>query len=88
VAKIENRAGIKFDGKFTIHTFRKSYGQNQANAGALIKTLQYLMGHSDEKTTLAFYAQVAARQAAMSANATDRLLAATEKQIDTGPCSR
>ena len=78
------RAGITFDGKFTIHTFRKSYGQNQANAGVPIKTLQYLMGHSDEKTTLTFYTQLDRGQAVISANATDRLLAEAERQIDTG----
>lgn len=78
------RAGIQFDGTFTIHTFRKSYGQNQANAGVPIKTLQYLMGHSDEKTTLTYYTQLDKSQASMSASATDRLLADAQKQIDTG----
>jgi integrase len=75
-------AGIQFDGKFTIHTFRKSYGQNQANAGVPIKTLQYLMGHSDEKTTLTYYTQLDKSQASMSASATDRLLADAEKRLD------
>jgi len=77
-------AEIEFDGKFSIHTFRKSYGQNQANAGVPIKTLQYLMGHSDEKTTLTFYTQLDKGQAATSASVTDRLLADAQKHLDTG----
>lgn len=52
------RAGITFDGEFTIHCFRKSFGQNYADKGIPIKTLQFLMGHADEKTTLTFYTQV------------------------------
>ena len=76
------RAKIEFDGTFTIHTFRKSYGQNQANAGMPIKTLQYLLGHSDEKTTLTYYTQLDKSQAAMSASATDRLLTDAEKHLD------
>lgn len=76
------RAEITLDGKFAIHTLRKSFGQNGANAGVPIKTLQYLMGHSDEKTTLTFYAQVDAGQAAMLASATDRLLADAGKRLD------
>jgi integrase len=78
------RAGIEFDGKFSLHTFRKSYGQNQANAGVPIKTLQYLMGHSSEKTTLTFYAQMDAGQAAFSATATERLLTQAANHLDTG----
>lgn len=77
-------AEIELDGKFSIHTLRKSFGQNAANAGVPIKTLQYLMGHSDEKTTLTFYAQVDPGQAAMLATATDRLLADAGKRLDTG----
>ncbi len=78
------RAGLKFDGKFSIHTFRKSYGQNQANAGVPIKTLQYLMGHSSERTTLEFYTQMDAGQAAFSATATERLLTEAANHLDTG----
>jgi integrase len=78
------RAGITFDGKCTIHTLRKSFGQNLANAGVPIKTLQYLMGHSDEKTTLTFYTQMDATHAAMARDATERLLtAAAPKHLDT-----
>lgn len=49
------RAEIEFDGEFTIHCFRKSFGQSHADEDTTIKTLQYLMGHADEKTTLTYY---------------------------------
>jgi integrase len=77
------RAEITFDGKFTIHTFRKSYGQTMANNGVSIKTLQYLMGHSEEKTTLAYYTQLDKGQVKLARDATDRLLAdARAKRTD------
>jgi hypothetical protein len=44
-------------------------------AGVPIKTLQYPMGHSDEKTSLTYYTQLDKGQAVVPANATDHLLA-------------
>lgn len=70
------RAGISFDGEsFDIHCFRKSYGQNHANNGTPIKTLQYLMGHADSKTTLRFYTQLPKDHADKVRQTMERLLA-------------
>jgi len=76
------RAGITFDGKCSVHTLRKSCGQNWALAGVPIKTLQYLMGHSNERTTLRFYQQVDAASAAQAVSATDRMLDAAAAKLD------
>jgi integrase len=69
------RAEIDFDGEFTIHCFRKSFGQNHADNGTPIKTLQYLLGHSSEKTTLEFYTQVPKDHADQARDIMERLLA-------------
>lgn len=79
------RAGIVFDGKLSVHTIRKSCGQNWALAGVPIKTLQYLMGHSNERTTLKFYAQMDPASAAQAVNATDAMLDAAAAQADPRP---
>jgi len=76
------RAGITFDGKCSVHTLRKSCGQNWALAGVPIKTLQYLMGHSNERTTLRFYQQVDAASAAQAVSATDAMLDAAAAKLD------
>lgn len=77
------RAGIVFDGKCSIHTIRKSCGQNWALSGVPIKTLQYLMGHSNERTTLRFYQQVDPASAAQAVSATDQMLDAAAAKMDT-----
>ena len=41
----------------TVHTFRKSFGQNHADAGTPIHQLQRMMGHSKIETTRQFYIQ-------------------------------
>ncbi len=71
------RAGIELDGKCSVHTIRKSCGQNWALAGVPIKTLQYLMGHSNPDTTLKYYQQVDAASAAQAINDADEVLIAT-----------
>ena len=53
------RAGIATEAPMTIHTFRKSFGQNHANAGTPLHVLQQLMGHSSITTTREFYLQAA-----------------------------
>lgn len=79
------RAQIAFEGKCSIHTMRKSCGQNWALAGVPIKTLQYLMGHSNERTTLRFYQQVDPASTAQAVSATDRMLDAAAAQADPKP---
>jgi len=50
-------AGIQTEAPLTVHTLRKSFGQNHANAGTPIHVLQGLMGHADITTTREFYLQ-------------------------------
>ncbi len=79
------RAQIVLQGKRSIHTLRKSAGQNWALAGVPIRTLQYLMGHSNERTTPKFYAQMDPASAAQAVNATDAMLDAAAAQADSKP---
>jgi len=51
------KAGIQTNGSLTVHAFRKSFGQNHADAGTPIHVLQALMGHADITTTREFYLQ-------------------------------
>jgi integrase len=79
------RAEIRPDGKLTLHVLRKSFAQNLANGGTPVKTLQYLMGHSSEKTTLTFYAQLPTDYAELTRQTMERLLdPAKSEQIDAG----
>lgn len=52
------RAGVGLTGPFNLHTFRKSFAQNHANAGTPPSTLAKLLGHSNTRVTLQFYSQV------------------------------
>ncbi len=51
------QAGIKPTGKLTIHTLRKSCGQNWADHMSM-HVVKELMGHSSIATTQEFYTQV------------------------------
>lgn len=48
----------------TPHVFRHTFCTNMANAGMDIKTLQYLMGHSDVSVTLNIYTHASYEHAA------------------------
>ena len=52
-------------------------------AGTPIKTLQCLMGHSNEKTTLKFYAQMDPASCAQAAKAANAMLDAAAAQTDS-----
>ena len=52
------RTGIKPVGKLTIHTLRKSCGQNWADLGLPPNTVKEWMGHSSIQTTMEYYSQV------------------------------
>lgn len=52
------RAGLKLTVPITVHTFRKSFGQNHAENGTPMHVLQQLMGHANIATTRTFYIQV------------------------------
>jgi len=67
------RAGIKPVGKLTIHTLRKSCGQNWADYLPM-NVVKELMGHSDIATTAEFYNQVDADHEAKAASVFQRLI--------------
>lgn len=52
------QAGLKLTAPITVHTFRKSFGQNHAENGTPMHVLQQLMGHANITTTRAFYIQM------------------------------
>lgn len=52
------RAGLKLTAPITVHSFRKSFGQNHADNGTPMHVLQPLMGHANIATTRAFYIHV------------------------------
>ena len=52
------KAGAILTAPFTLHTLRKSFAQNHADAGTPPKTLAALLGHSTVKTTMEFYSRV------------------------------
>jgi len=49
---------LKLTAPITVHTFRKSFGQNHAENGTPMHVLQQLMGHANITTTRAFYIQM------------------------------
>ncbi|MBI1825428.1 MAG: tyrosine-type recombinase/integrase [Planctomycetes bacterium] len=53
------RAELKSKVLLIIYTFRKSFGQNHANAGTPLHVSQRLMGHTSITTTREFYLQAA-----------------------------
>lgn len=79
------RAQIVPEGKLTIHGLRKSYGQNHALNGTPIKTLMYLMGHSNERTTLRHYQQLDPDSAAAATAKLDAMLDAAQARADPDP---
>lgn len=67
------RAGIKPVGKLTIHTLRKSCGQNWSDR-LPINVVKELMGHSKVETTLEFYNQLDSDHEAKAARVIQELL--------------
>jgi integrase len=67
------RAGIKPVGKLTIHTLRKSCGQNWAD-NLPMNVVKELMGHSNIATTQEFYTQVDSDHEAKAARVIQELL--------------
>ncbi len=51
------RVGLQLTAPLTVHTLRKSFGRNHANAGTPIHVLQHIMGHASITTTREFYLQ-------------------------------
>ncbi|MBI3835653.1 MAG: site-specific integrase [Planctomycetes bacterium] len=76
VKRHARKAGLKLTAPITVHTFRKSYGQNHADNGTPMHVLQQLMGHSNIATTRAFYIQVADASERDAVTRFERLFAA------------
>lgn len=79
------KAGISLTAPLTVHTFRKSFGQNHADHGTPIHVLQHLMGHSSITTTREFYIRVADANEQAAVKLYERLLAV---QTADRPASR
>lgn len=73
------RAGIKPVGKLTIHTLRKSCGQNWADHLPM-NVVKELMGHSSIATTQEFYTQVDSDHEAKAARVIQQLLEGAESR--------
>jgi integrase len=77
-----NRAGIKPIGKLTIHTLRKSAGQNWADHLPM-NVVKELMGHSKAETTLEYYNQVDKDHEEKAARVIQNLLESVDESIKT-----
>ena len=73
------KAGIKAIGKLTIHTLRKSCGQNWAD-NLPINVVKELMGHSSISTTEEFYTQVDRDHERKAARVIQQMLDASENK--------
>lgn len=63
VQKCRGCCGVELPKKVTPHTMRHTFCTNMANAGMNPKALQYVMGHSDIKMTLGYYAHATSETA-------------------------
>ena len=73
------RAGIKPNGKLTVHTLRKCCGQNWADRLPM-NVVKELMGHSDIATTDKFYSTVSEHHLEQASRVTDDLLSKSEAE--------
>jgi len=75
------KAGVDLTAPFTLTAFRKSFGQNHANAGTPPRTLAKLMGHADVSVTMEFYNRVTDANERAAAQTMDRLLGPGDKRL-------
>ncbi len=73
------RAGVELTAPFTLHSFRKSFAQNHAEAGTPPRTLAKLLGHANTRVTMQFYNRVTDANERAAGEAMDRLLAQKEQ---------
>jgi integrase len=77
------RAGLQFDGAFTIHTFRKTCAQNWADY-LPANVVKFCLGHSNMNTTNKFYSIVDESHTARTKLVMDELLnGKTGNHLDT-----
>lgn len=72
------KAGIETSAPFTLHTLRKSFAQNHADAGTPPRTLAKLLGHSDVRVTMTFYNQATDANKREAIRTMDRILGANQ----------
>jgi len=78
------RAGLRFNGSFTIHTFRKTCAQNWADY-LPANVVKFYLGHSKIETTNRFYSIVDESHTARTKQVMDDLLTGkNENHLDTG----
>lgn len=78
------RAGLRFDGSLTIHTFRKTCAQNWADY-LPANVVKFYLGHSKMDTTNKFYSIVDESHTEGTRQVMDQLLKGkTENHLDTG----
>ena len=78
------RAGIRFNAKFSIHTFRKTCAQNWADY-LPPNVVKFYLGHSDMNTTNRFYSVVDESHTTRTKQVMDNLLnSKDENHLDTG----
>ncbi|MCP4452141.1 MAG: hypothetical protein GY809_11815, partial [Planctomycetes bacterium] len=76
-------ADIRFDGHFSIHTFRKSCAQNWADY-LPANVVKFFLGHSTLSTTNRFYSIVDESHATLTKTTMDALLkTGTSNDLDT-----
>jgi len=68
------KAGLTLTAPFTLHTFRKSFAQNHADAGTPPRTLAMLLGHADTRVTMQYYSRVTDANERAAGDTMDRLL--------------
>lgn len=76
-----NKAELTLSAPFTLQTFRKSFGQNHADAGTPPRVLAKLLGHSTTRVTMEFYNQVTDANERMAATTMDRLLDQNDERV-------
>ncbi|MFB0553055.1 MAG: tyrosine-type recombinase/integrase [Phycisphaerae bacterium] len=78
------RAGLRFNGSFTIHTFRKTCAQNWADY-LPANVVKFYLGHSKLETTNRFYSIVDESHTAWTKKVMDKMLSGkTQNHLDTG----
>lgn len=74
ISKFDPQKGAIIIKTFTPHQLRHTYCTILYNAGVDVLTAQYLMGHSDAKTTLAIYTHLQKKQKDKSINKLNEFL--------------
>lgn len=77
-------AGVELTAPFNLHTFRKSFAQNHADAGTPPRTLAHLLGHANTRVTMQFYNRVTDANERAAAELMDQLLDHSAQVVHAG----